>query len=218
MLRRAVGARTMNGHAEALAQQARLLVASHPAAAGFLTGWPAPEATRRTEPCSLPVLRWMPELAPLAAPAASPIVHAILEAYTHLQWRQTYGPADFGAAFLQRYAWTELLGMRGPIASDEVACGFLVLAPWTLYPSHTHEAEEIYLPLAGTALWKKGGEDFIERPSGCLIHHPSWVPHAMQTGTEPLLALYVWRGGDLAAKSRIAAPPDGAEAEMAAPA
>ncbi len=196
-----------NEHAETLTRQARLLVESHPAAAAFLPGWPDLAAARQTSPSFLPVLRWMAELAVLAAPAALPIVQTLSEAHTHLEWRQTYGPNDFGAAFLERYGWTELIGRRGPIPSEEIACGFLVLGPETLYPSHAHEAEEIYLPLAGTARWEKGGEGFIEKPPGSLIHHPSWMPHAMRTGTEPLLALYVWRGGDLAAKSRIMAPP-----------
>jgi hypothetical protein len=29
------------------------------------------------------------------------------------------------------------------------------------------------------------------------------VPHAMQTGSQPLLALYVWRGGHLDQKARM---------------
>jgi hypothetical protein len=29
-------------------------------------------------------------------------------------------------------------------------------------------------------------------------------PHSMQTGAEPLLALYVWRGGQLNQKARLA--------------
>jgi hypothetical protein len=33
--------------------------------------------------------------------------------------------------------------------------------------------------------------------------HPSWTAHAMHTEQEPLLAAYVWRAGDLTAKSRI---------------
>ena len=35
------------------------------------------------------------------------------------------------------------------------------------------------------------------------IHHASNVSHAMRTGNEPLLALYLWRGGPLAQKSTI---------------
>jgi mannose-6-phosphate isomerase-like protein (cupin superfamily) len=92
---------------------------------------------------------------------------------------------------------------RGPIASEKVACGFLLLGPGVEYPAHAHEAEELYVPLAGAALWMRGEEDFVSRAVSESIEHPSWMPHAMRTGAKPLLALYLWRGGDLAAKSRI---------------
>jgi hypothetical protein len=52
-------------------------------------------------------------------------------------------------------------------------------------------------------MWRKGGEPYVERPAGTFIHHPSNISHAMKTGEEPLLALYLWRGGPLAARSTI---------------
>jgi hypothetical protein len=120
-----------------------------------------------------------------------------------LEWRQTYSADDFGAAFLERYGWTELIGLRGPIASERIACGFLMLGPGIDYPAHAHEAEELYLPLAGTALWRRDESDFVSRRPGAPIVHRPWEPHAVRTQAEPLLALYVWRGGELAAKSKI---------------
>ena len=110
---------------------------------------------------------------------------------------------DFGAEFLRGYGWTELIGLRGPIASEGVAVGFLLLGPGVEYPPHAHEAVEVYLPLSGTAEWMRGKGPYAPIPPGEAIRHPSWMPHAMRTGAEPLVAAYVWRGGDLAAKSRI---------------
>ena len=136
-------------------------------------------------------------------PSPRPLVAALAAHADALAWRQSYTPADFGAAFLQRYGWTELVGLRGPARSETVACGILMLGPDLDYPAHAHAAEELYLPLAGTARWTRGHAAAIERQAGTPIHHPSWIPHAMRTGAQPLLALYVWRGGDLAAKSRI---------------
>ena len=52
-------------------------------------------------------------------------------------------------------------------------------------------------------LWQRGDERFVVRGPGECIHHAPRVPHAMKTGSEPLLALYVWRGGDLAEKSTL---------------
>jgi hypothetical protein len=133
-------------------------------------------------------------------------VHAVAllaETAEELDWRQTYSAEDFGVAILQRYGWTELIGLRGPIPSEAVAAGFLLLGPEVEYPSHSHEAVELYLPLAGTALWKRGSGDYEAVPPGKVIRHGSSEPHAMTTRQEPLLAVYVWRGGDLRAKSRI---------------
>lgn len=48
-----------------------------------------------------------------------------------------------------------------------------------------------------------GRRRFRTREAGEVIHHASDVSHAMRTGKEPLLALYIWRGGPLAAKSTI---------------
>ena len=78
-----------------------------------------------------------------------------------------------------------------------------MLGPATLYPHHRHEAEEIYVPLSGTAAWQRGDAIWREHPPGTLIHHLSEEPHAMRTGEEPLLALYLWRSSDLAQKARL---------------
>lgn len=180
-----------------LAEGLRQAVAGIAAAAPFLADWPEGPARRAQVPGLLPVCRWLPDL------AGGPLVAALRRAAPRLEWRQTYGAADFGTAFLERYGWTELVGLRGPIPSDRVAAGVLMLGPGVTYPAHSHQAAELYLPLAGTALWQKGDAPFALVAPGTPILHDPWVPHAMQTGTEPLLALYLWRGGDLAAKSRI---------------
>ena len=88
-------------------------------------------------------------------------------------------------------------------SAERVACGVLLLAPGMVYPAHAHEAEEVYLPIFGVAEWQQGEAGIEKVPVGQAIHHASWVPHAMRTGAEPLAALYLWRGGDLAAKSVI---------------
>jgi hypothetical protein len=87
--------------------------------------------------------------------------------------------------------------------SDVIACGILLLGRETEYPAHSHEAEELYLPLAGHAWWRSAQSDWRLRAPGTWIHHPSWTTHAMRTRAEPLLAAYVWRAGDLTAKSRL---------------
>jgi Dimethlysulfonioproprionate lyase len=172
----------------------------------FLNDWPVLEATRRGTPQQLPVLAWLNELADGPSPILALLLKEISRAAPELEWRQTYKAEDFGPEFLTRYGWTELIGHRGPIASTKIACGILLLGPELLYPAHAHEAEEVYVCLGGAAAWMRGDEPFRSQPIGTVIHHPSWMPHAMRTSSKPLIALYVWRGGDLAAKSKIIAP------------
>lgn len=171
----------------------------------FLENWPELVASRAVPATWLPVCEVLPEVAEQAAGPLAPLVAGLRAGAGAMDWRQTYGAADFGADFLQGYGWTELIGLRGPIPSTEVAVGFLLLGPGITYPPHAHEAVELYLPLSGTALWQQGGGGFAPVRPGTPIRHATWVPHAMQTGDQPLLAAYVWRGGDLAAKSRIVA-------------
>ena len=186
-----------------LARAARRQLEPIAEAAPFLKDWPPLAATRAATPRRLPVCQWLPGLASSATPATEGLASQVVAGAPMLEWRQTYSADDFGAAFLERYGWTELIGLRGPIASERIACGFLMLGPRIDYPAHAHEAEELYLPLAGTALWRRGESDFVPRRPGAPIVHRSWEPHAVRTRGEPLLALYVWRGGELAAKSKI---------------
>ena len=183
---------------------ALLRATGDPTAAALLSDWPAsPSTIRQSRPHLLPVLAWIDALESAAVPATRALVGELVASARSLTWAQTYGPDDFGASFLERYGWTELIGLRGPVASTRIAAGFLLLGPAIEYPSHCHDTEELYLPLAGSAHWQRDGGDWTLRPPGVPIFHPSQVAHAMRTEKEPLLALYVWRGGDLTQKSRI---------------
>jgi hypothetical protein len=186
-----------------LVQALRELLASAPEGEPFLRDWPRELIARPVGRRSLPVVAALRGLSGFAAPATRPLVEAIEGLGQELDWRQTYDPADFGERFLENYGYNEWIGQRGAFVSDRIACGVLLLGPDTEYPDHAHEAEELYLPLAGRAFWRSGEADWRIRPPGTWIHHPSWVPHAMRTSREPLLAAYVWRGGDLTARSRI---------------
>jgi hypothetical protein len=117
-------------------------------------------------------------------------------------WRQTYAAGDVGDAFLRNYGYAEIVGMKS-IPSRRIACGFLILGPSTLYPRHRHDPEEIYVPLRGTARWEQSDAVWRERRPGAVIHHASDEPHSMQTGAEPLLALYIWRSEQLNQKARL---------------
>jgi dimethlysulfoniopropionate lyase len=198
----------MQHHAavESLALDARRLVCSIslPALTPFITDWPeTTTATRNTPRSSLPVLRWLTHIAGDDRGFATSLIADLCRAAWSLEWRQTYASHEIDAAFLQNYGWTELLGQHAPIEASRVACGFLLLGPSTLYPRHGHEAEEIYIPLSGTARWQQGDAVWRDKPPGTLIHHARNEPHAMHTDAEPLLALYLWRSEQLNQKASL---------------
>jgi hypothetical protein len=180
-----------------------LLDAARLTASPFLHDWPRALIARPQSAHSLPVVSALQGLYRFAAPETRPLVESIAALAHDLDWRQTYTGADFGERFLQNYGWSEWIGQRGAFQSDAIACGVLLLGPDTEYPAHSHEAEELYLPLAGHAWWRAVHSEWRLRPRGQWIHHPSWTIHAMRTEGEPLLAAYVWRAGDLTAKSRL---------------
>ena len=170
----------------------------------FLADWPAANCrTRSVAPQVLPVLSWMPEAVEAAHQKAVFLVKMLSSEAEQIAWGQTYSAEDFGSGFLEKYGWTELIGLRGPIASDRMACGFLMLGPEIEYPRHSHEAEEVYVPLTEPTFWMRGNEDWELRAPCRPIYHACRMPHAMRTESVPLLALYLWRGGNLIEKSSI---------------
>ena len=145
----------------------------------------------------------MPAAVEAADKSTELLVNRLASLANDLAWGQTYSAQDFGDRFLEKYGWSEFIGLRGPIACERMACGVLFLGPQIEYPRHSHEAEEVYVPLTGQALWQCGDQDWTDRTAGRPIYHASRVWHAMQTESVPLLALYLWRGGNLMQKSRI---------------
>ena len=170
----------------------------------FLMDWPEKDmALREIAPRTLPVLAYMPQAVETAAAKTKGLVNTLAEMADRIAWGQTYSAEDFGAEFLERYGWTEFIGLRGPVPSEQLACGVLMLGPNVAYPRHRHEAEEIYIPLTGQTQWLHEDEGWASRELGKPIYHAPWVTHAMKTGPIPLLALYLWRAGDLTQKSLI---------------
>jgi len=170
----------------------------------FLADWSSAKSpTRSVIPNGLPVLSWMPAAVAAARKEAASLVDMLASAVNQTAWGQTYSAQDFSSGFLEKYGWTELIGLRGPVASDRMACGFLFLGPEIEYPRHSHEAEEIYVPLTGPTFWRRGNKDWELRTPCRPIYHASRVPHAMRTESVPLLALYLWRGTNLVEKSHI---------------
>jgi len=121
--------------------------------------------------------------------AISPIIH-------FLPWRYSYPLRDDAPGLEQNIAFAEIVGPKAPFRSNSVCLGLTLIGPETLYPAHRHPAVELYYVVAGTASWTLDGASHDQRP-GTYILHPSQAIHAMQTHTEPLLAIYSWSGTDV---------------------
>ena len=167
--------------------------------------WTMPE--RHLSPKVLDCLSHLPQAARNAARPARELAGLLAAECRSLRWGQTYAASDFGDEFLKNYGWTEIFGTRGHFENKMIAGGFLLLGPGVTYPDHHHIAEEIYIPLTGGTEWRMGDAPFTVRDGGGVVHHRSNVSHAIRTGTEPLLALYLWRGGPLDQRSDIGRSP-----------
>jgi len=158
---------------------------------------------RRLSPRPQPVLEFLPRLAAQASSCYREILDLLIEAKPGLRFGLTYEEADFGTDFLRQYGWVKMLGPDAYWHSEQLASGFLILGDNITYPQHWHEAEEIYLPICGDCEWYRQDTGWQLRTTGSLIHHASGVRHATRTTGDPMIALYLWRGGDLNQKPDI---------------
>lgn len=129
----------------------------------------------------------------LEAPQAHPFGHEIVTRTNQMPW-ETMSRENASAEVKSGLTYCRIVGPDGLIRSDNCRMGFYLQAPDMFYPSHSHNAEEIYFVLSGTALWQKDNAPFIEQTPGTLIHHLPNQPHTMHTQKEPLLAIWGWIG------------------------
>lgn len=173
----------------------------------FLVDWPKQGGSpRASDSASFSALRWLPHIFSEAPRAAAAVTGELRACAARLHWRQTYTAGQVSQSFLDNYVWTELFSSSGGSRSSSLAAGFLILGPQTAYPRHAHPAEEIYLPLSGSAQWWKEGGGWCEMAPLTLIHHESDQAHAMSTADKPMLALYLWHGAGIDRKAQLLAP------------
>ncbi len=115
-----------------------------------------------------------------------------------LTWE--YGYEKVPKALEKKYAYCEILGPRGPVVSDRLVLGFVLFAPRTTYPQHSHEEiEESYISIAGA--WSEN--DAAVHAPGSLILNRAGAEHRITTADrEPCLLAYAWTGPE----RKLAAP------------
>jgi quercetin dioxygenase-like cupin family protein len=138
-------------------------------------------------PKRLPVCDW---LAPAVRLAESGPRSALAAAFAAVEPGLAWVPRK-GAegAFRDAHANTVILGPGGLEERDDLWVGVTVMAPGTIYPTHAHAPEEVYLSLTPGEWWNSQMDWTDPGPEG-FIYNPPGIDHAMRAGATPFLALW----------------------------
>lgn len=150
-----------------------------------------------------------PELKPVTAflPRALDIgsrgsVHTLARAFERISEALTweYGYQRVPRTLEKKYAYCEIVGPKGPVRADKLVLGFVLFAPKTTYPQHSHQdIEESYISIAGA--WSEN-DAAVYSPGSLILNSPG-QEHRITTGDqEPCLLAYAWTGSE----ERLLAP------------
>lgn len=126
------------------------------------------------------------------------MARALREVRDDLTWE--YGYEKISKSLSQKYAYCEVLGPHGPVQCGTLILGFVLFAPSTTYPQHSHsDIEESYISVAGA--WSENNTAVFA--PGSLILNRSGDEHRITTGDrDPCLLAYAWVGPE----ARLAKP------------
>ena len=179
-------------------EAARRLHQAHPDLSAF-GSWPTDLSPSPLTANHIPAADLVKGFEIAGSDLTQPLISAIC-ATTHLaQWKQTYAEDEVGADFLRRYGYYELFGPTGHFHSTQLRGYIAYWGPGLNYDWHSHQAEEIYLTLAGGAEFKTTEDTGVVGTDQTRLH-TSWQSHAMVTTDQPILTFVLWRGegmGDL---------------------
>ena len=116
-----------------------------------------------------------------------------------LYWEQSYKKEDdvVSDSMLAAYGFAEIIGKQGPFVSERIRAGIGIYGPNIVYPRHQHQAEEIYIILAGSAEFKIGAAEEARRSTGDVVYVESNTSHGFRTNDQSLVIYYLWQAGDL---------------------
>ena len=118
---------------------------------------------------------------------------AFISASPYAHWRQTYKGTSIGERFQNEFGCYGLIGPESPFQSEKIRAWVVYMPKNFYYPWHQHPAEEMYLCLAGEAVFRKEGCREAVLNSGGVMEHSTNQPHAMETFDYPVMAYVVWR-------------------------
>ena len=118
---------------------------------------------------------------------------AFISASPYAHWRQTYKGTAIGEKFLNEFGCYGLIGPESPFQSEKIRAWVVYMPKKFYYPWHHHPAEEMYLCLAGEAVFRRENCPDIRLGSGGIMEHMANQPHSMETLENPVMAYVVWR-------------------------
>ena len=143
------------------------------------------------EPESLPVCDWLGRAIDQGLlERSAPLVRALRRVIEVLAWRYGYERVPRGLS--RKYAYAELMGPGGPVVSNRLILGLVLLGPRCTYPAHSHDGiTESYVCLSGVVSENDAG---VYAPGSLLLTPPNKA-HRITTGDfEPTLLAYAWTG------------------------
>ena len=118
---------------------------------------------------------------------------AFISASPYAHWRQTYKGTTVGKKFLAEFGCYGLIGPESPFQSEKIRAWVVYMPKNFYYPWHHHPAEEMYLCLAGEAVFRRETYTDIRLGSGGIIEHSANQSHSMETLEHPIMAYVIWR-------------------------
>lgn len=140
-----------------------------------------------------------------ASEATFSLVTEFLMQMQALRWGAPYGddPAA-GTGFADNAMACILLGPLELGEGRAIMGGFFAVGPGCRYADHRHGAPELYVPLSGRArFWAEQTGWRVAGPDDVIVH-PAWEAHALETGANPVLILWIW----LAPMSKLMTMPE----------
>jgi len=151
------------------------------------------------EPTHLPAADFLGEAIANTDQQARALAEPFEQHKSRLHWEQSYIKEDevVPDAMLEGYAFAEIIGQRGPFVSDRIRAGIGIWGPDIVYPRHQHQAEEVYVVLAGAAEFIIGVAEEARCGAGDVVFVESNTPHGFRTTDQSLVVYYLWQAGDL---------------------
>ena len=118
---------------------------------------------------------------------------AFILASPYAHWRQTYKGTTVGEKFLNKFGCYGLIGPESPFHSEKIRAWVVYMPKKFYYPWHHHPAEEMYLCLAGEAVFRRENCPDTRLVSGGIMEHSANQPHSMETLEHPIMSYVVWR-------------------------